>query len=329
MRPYLLPLLAVAIILPLAALAQSIETASLETFSVSIDPQYPSPLSQADISVQSSSIDLANSTMTVSVAGKNLYKGAVRAVAVQVGKAGSITKVKVTITSAGSSSSQTVSIEPQDVALIAEPVSSSPPLYPGSPLVPLEGDVRVVAVANFANSAGTPLDPSTLSYSWTVDGTQIADSSGIGKQAIIVASPLEYRSRAVSIAITSQDGSLVGGDDLSLTALDPTVRVYENDPLLGILYEHALSGNYTISGAEDTLYAAPFSFPTSNGAPSIQWFLNGNAAQTGNSITLRPTGSGQGSASLSVVASGGQTARATEALSLTFGATPGTGLFGL
>ena len=142
-------------------------------------------------------------------------------------------------------------------------------------------------MANFRTTGGTALDPSTLSYKWTVDDTQIANSSGIGKNVVIVASPLQYRARTVSVAIASRDGSLVGGDSLSLSPQEPSVRIYENDPLLGIRFDRALVNTFTITGAESTLYGAPFSVPTTYGAPFLQWFVNSIAAQTGSSITLR------------------------------------------
>ena len=327
MRFGLLTAFTFVFLLPLVASAQAI--ADTTPFSASISPQYPAPYSQATLSLSSSALDLANATVNVSVAGKELYQGSVRPVSIPVGKTGSITSVKVKVTSGGVSYSQTISIQPQDVVLVAEPVSSAPAFYPGKSLVPIEGDVRVVAIANIQDSVGKVLDPSTLSYSWTVDGTQIANASGIGKQALIVASPLQYRERSVSVAVMSQDESLFGGASISLTALDPSVRIYENDPLLGILFDHALSGSYTIKGSEDTLYAAPFSLPNTNGAPLLQWLLNGDAAQTGNSITLRPTGSGQGSASLSLTASAGESSSANENLSILFGTSNSIGLFGL
>jgi hypothetical protein len=332
---FILPLsLALAILLPSAAMAQFMGGAGDTSdagaaFSASVDPQYPAPYSQATLSVLSSTLDLTNSTMAVSVNGKQIYDGSVQALAIQLGASGRVTDVGVTISSDGKRYLQTLAIQPEDVALIAEPISSAPPLYPGKSLVPLEGSTRVVAVANLMDENGKAIDPSTLSYAWTVDDTALADSSGIGKDAIIVDSPLEYRSSDVSVVVQSQDGSLVGGDSLSLAPSEPTVRVYEDDPLLGILFDHALSDNYTISGAEDTLYAAPFSLPTSLGALLLQWFLNGDLAQTGNSVTLRPTGSGQGTASLSFVASAGESTRVTEEFSLSFGAAPSTGFFGL
>ncbi|OGG40832.1 hypothetical protein A2118_01535 [Candidatus Kaiserbacteria bacterium GWA2_50_9] len=329
MRTYL-PF-AFAFLLPLAASAQSFGGlgGSGPSFSLSLEPQYPVPYSQAMISASSDSIDLANATMIISVAGKEVYRGSVHPTAATLGKAGSVTRANVTISSGGKSYNQSVSIQTQDVTLIAEPVSSAPVLYSGKPSVPSEGTTRVVAVANLRTTDGAQVDPATLSYSWTVDDTRIAESSGIGKSAILVASPLPYRARTVSVAIASQDGALVGGDSLTLSPRDPLVRIYENDPLLGIRFNRALSGTYTITGAESTLFATPFSVPTGNGAPLLQWFLNGSAAQTGNSITLRPTGDGAGNASLSLTASSGNNSIATASLSLIFGANPSTNFFGL
>lgn len=332
MRLGLFTTLSFALLLPLAVSAQSsggLFGNTGETFTISATPQYPAPLSVATLSFLSNSLDLANATLTVSVNGKNIYQGAVQPVSVTLGKAGFITNVAATISAGGTNYKQTLSIQPQDVALIAEPISSSPPLYPGKSSVPLEGDVRVVAVANFRSASGQVLNPAALSYSWTVDDTKIADSSGIGKEAIMVASPLQYRARNVSVAAMNSDGTLVGGASLSLMPLDPSVRIYENDPLLGIRYDRALSDTYAINGSEATLYAAPFSFPTTSGAPLLQWFLNGSAAQTGNSITLRPTGSGQGGASLSLISSSGSFTTATANLSLSFGTSPSLNLFGL
>src|SRR3989344_682203 len=321
---------ALTLTLPVAAVAQSLGgVGSTDSFTFSLSPQYPTPHSQATLSFVSGSVDLANATVAVSVAGKNIYNGSVQPLAIALGGAGSLTTIKVIVTSNATNYSQTLTVQPQDVALVVEPISSAPPLYPGKSLVPLEGSVRVVAVAHVRSAGGKVFDPSALSYTWTIDGTQIINSSGIGKETVIVASPLQYRARKVSVAVTSQDGNLAGGASLSLTDALPSVRIYENDPLLGILYDRALSGAFTIRGAEVTLYAAPFSLPTTNGTPLMQWFLNGTAAQTGNFITLRPTGSGKGNASLSLVASSDTSTKVTTNLSLLFGATAGSNFFGL
>ncbi len=320
LRPLLSALAILAFSAPFATNAQSFNLNTAQSFTLSMSPQYPAPYSQATISELSSSLDLTGATMTVFANGAQVYRGNVQPVAVTLGGAGAPVNVKVLITINGTQYSQALLIRPQDVSLVAEPISSAPPLYAGKPLVPLGGDTRMVAAASLRDGNGRMLDPSALSYTWTVNGTQISSASGIGKDAIIVASPLQYRESTVSVAVANQSGSVTGCASFSLTVDEPVVRIYKNDPLLGILYDHALSNSYAITGTEASLYAAPFSFPTSAAAPVLEWFLNGAAAQTGNSITLRPTGSGGGNASLSLVASSGDFLKATTNLSLSFGA---------
>lgn len=329
LRPVIIAFVALTLTLPALAGAQSLGVNTTDPFTLSISPQNPTSYSQVTLSALSASLDLANATMVVSVAGKEIYNGNVRSVTFAVGGTGVPVVIRVTISSNGKKYVKTLTIRPQDVVLVAEPISSAPALYEGQPLIPLEGTVRIVAVANMKDMRGKTLDPITLSYAWVVDGARIANLSGIGKDALIVTSPLQYRNRTVSVTVESQDGSVSGGADLSLTAAEPTVRIYENNPLLGIRFDHALSDAYTIAGAETSLYAAPFSFPTTSGAPLLQWFLNGAMAQTGSAITLRPTGVGEGGASLSAVASSGSLTKATASLSLSFGAQSKGNLFGL
>lgn len=332
MRSGLFTAFTLSLLLPMVAGAQSLGGLggiSGDVFSLSANPQYPAPYSKATISVFSGSINVTNTTITALVDNKEVYRGSARPFPVQLGKSGSVTNVKVMVSYGGVNYSRELFIQPQDVVAVAEPISSSPPLYQGKSLVPLDGSVRVVAVANLKDSDGKTSSPSAYSYLWTIDGTQIANSSGIGKSTIIVASPLQYRARKVSVVVTNPVDGLVGGAEISLSAMEPSVRIYENDSLLGIRYERAISGSYAINGSEATLYAAPFSLPATNGQPSIQWFLNGDLAQSDKLITLRPTGRGNGNASLSLVASAGNFSRATEELSVSFGENSGTNFFGL
>lgn len=331
MRHGLFASLVLSLMLPLAVSAQGFDDSlsSGEPFTISVTPQYPAPYGTATLSFVSSSLDLTNATLKVALKGKQIYQGSVQPVGVSLAGAGSVAPLSVTITTNGVPYSKSLTVQPQDVSIIAEPIASAPALYLGKPLIPLEGDTRIVAVANLRDAAGKTIDPANLSYTWTVDGAQIFNSSGIGKQSVVVASPLQYRARTVSVAVQSQNGTLVGGADLILNPVEPHVRIYENDPLLGIRFERALGDSYSIAGAETSLFAAPFSLPITGGVPFIQWFLNGAAAQTGSSITLRPAGSGQGTASLSLTASRGESAPATASLSLIFGTKSGSNFFGL
>lgn len=323
-----LGLSAFLLLLPGTVSAQAL--GSTDPFLVSISPNYPVPHGQVLLTPVSNFVSLSNATMQVSVNGTQIYEGSAKPTSVELGGAGELSQIVVTVTSNNQKHAKTLSVRPQDVALVAEPLASAPPLYPGKPLVPLEGAVRVVAIANLRDAKSAPLDPETLSYKWYVDDAQLLASSGIGRDTLVISSPFQYRTRDVSVRIQSQDGSLFGGAALTLTAEDPIIRIYENDPLLGILFDRTLSRSYSITSAEKSLYAAPFSFPLLKGGPRVKWLLNGSTAETKNLITLRPTGSGAGIASLSVVAEAGELVRATTNLSLSFGAARGgLGIFGL
>lgn len=296
---------------------------------ISLLPANPQPYGTAVLSVASNILDLANSTLVVSVAGKQVYKGNVQPVAITLGAPGSTNTTKATVTSGGQSYSQSLSVTPGDVSLVEEPISSAPPLYAGKPLVPISGQVRLVAITNFRTAGGSPINPANLSYSWSKDGSILGTASGIGKNTVIVSAPLQYRSSNISVTVSTQDTSEIGSATVSLAPQTPTVRVYANDPLLGIRFEHALGGSFAITDTEASFYAAPYSLSTTGAPPAISWFLNGSLAGSDTAITLRPTGSGGGNSSLTLSAkdSAGY-GSATTNLSLTFG-TKSSNLFGL
>lgn len=322
-------LLFTIVTIPLVVSAQSFM--NTDAFNVTVSPANPLPYTSVDITPLSGMVPLANATVRITVDKKVVYEGSAQTTKLPVGGAGVPMTATVTVLSNGKTYTKTVTVRPQDVSLVLEPLASAPALYAGKPQIPFDGTVRVVAVAALRDAKGTLLDPSKLAYSWIVDDVRIAASSGIGKDATYVASPLPYRSRTVGVTVQSQDGTLVGSANATLTAQNPVVRIYENDPLAGIRFDQALSGTVGIASAEKTLYAAPYSFSLKNGAPSLRWFLNGSSAQSGNTITLRPTGNGAGNASLSVVSSSDtSTVSATQNLSLSFGGSKGIlGIFGL
>ncbi len=320
MRPALAATLTLLTLgLPSAALAQ-FGLGPTDPVVITLAPQYPKPGSVVSISAQSGVLDVAASTMTVSVNGKSVYNGPVRTVNTTLAPVGQVTTIKVTLASGSKSYSDTISLKPGDVSLVLEPIATVPAMYPGKPLIPTAGQVRIVAAADLRPAAGTRIDPAMLSYSWAVDGKAVANVSGIGKAAAIVAAPLQYRNQTISVVVKTRDGAITGGDSVVLSSQNPTIRIYKNDPLLGILFEKALVGSYAITGAESTFFAAPYSFSLSSGPPALTWFVNGASSESGSSITLRPEGQGQGSATLSVSAAKSATFEtATAALNLNFG----------
>jgi hypothetical protein len=317
---------ALAFLLPSLAFAQLSLNVN-EPLSVSIAPANPRPGGVVTVKPASTQVDFANSTMTVAVEGKEVYRGNTTPTPVQLNGIGQKTTIKVTVTGGGQTLSKTISLMPSDVSLVVEPIASAPALYPGRPLLPVNSNVRLVAVADFRTSPTTRIDPDLLSYKWSVDGSNLVSASGIGKTSIVLPAPLEYRTQTVSVVVQNRTNTLMGGDSFTLTSQNPTLRLYVNDPLQGILFDHALASNYRIKGSEATLVAIPYAYPGK--APEVQWFLNGGAAESGSAITLRPQGAGQGGASLTATARSNNSNNTISAsLSILFGSASNN-IFGL
>lgn len=321
------------LIIPFTVSAQSIQPqgtrlGSVSPFTISVSPQYPKPFGQMTLSFLSDTLNMANANLKIYVNSKQIYKGSVKPIQVSIGSTGKPILILATIHSNGLLYKKSILVQPEDVSIILEPQSLVPPLYKGGAITPLEGNVRIVAMANLRKTNGTKLNPKTLSYSWTVDGVRIENSSGIGRDAILVASPLQYRNRSVSVTVQSQDGTLIGGDSSVFYANKPIVRIYKKDPLLGIRFNQAISRTFTVGNTESSLYAVPFYMPLIT-TPVIEWFLNGSKAQKGNTITLRPTKTSKGFASLSLTSSTATYVSTSVNLELNFGYKQKNNFFGL
>lgn len=298
-----------------------------DPLTITINPEYPRPYQIISVVPESSLVDLSASTVTVSVNGAVVQKGTGgEGTNVAIGGPGTVTTITVTVVNNGQTYSKTLKVHPADVALILEPTSSTHPFYEGASLVGDQGPLRVIAVPDLRTSAGVQIPASSLVYTWKNGEQILQSSSGIGKSVLSAVAPVRYRDATISVTVSSQDQSVVGQASLYISPIDPIVRIYENDPLLGPRFENALPDSLRLAGSEDTYRAIPYYFTTT---PSLTWTVNGTASQTGQDITVRPAGNGQGTAQLGVSAStGAQGQSADDSLSITFGKSS-SGIFGL
>ena len=247
---------------------------------------------------------------------------------VSVGGPGSLTTIRVTAVVEGTTYSRELRVRPSEVSLIVEPLTSSHPFYLGGTGVASEGTLRLIAVPDLRNSAGTRIDPDTLVYTWRLGDRILTEHSGIGKSYLSATAPVRYRDTQVSVIVTTPDSSSVGRAEVLVSPIDPIVRVYRNDPLLGPLFGTALTGTAALAGDEQTFRAVPYHFA---GTPAVTWLVNGAESGGDDDITLRATGSGGGVASLVArVRQAATFAFAESRLQVTFGnERGGLGIFGL
>jgi len=321
---FLPPLIGISMLIaPLAASAQML---GADPLTLTASPAYPHPYDTVTITPSSSLLNLSASTLTYTVNGKAGGKvSGAAAFTVQMGAAGAATTVGVTITGPDGTTQSSLVLRPSDVELIAEPQTTTHPLYPGAALVASQSTVRLVALADLRSASGR-LDPKSLIYDWKLGDQELAPQSGAGQSVLMVTAPMRYRDANVSVTVSDAADSVVGSASITLSPADPSVRMYESDPLLGPRFDTALSGTFAMRDTEASFLAVPYFLSK---APGIQWSISGTPSGQGPVVTVKSAGSGQGSASLSAAATGATALESAAAnLLVSFTGTQPSGGFG-
>ncbi len=319
-------LIYVSTISPLQTHAQTIGTTDPLTLDVS--PEYPVPYQTVTITPSSTLFDIGDSTVTVTVNGQAFFSGTGGAgINVPVGGPGTATTVVVSVVSGGQTYTQQLTIRPAQVALVTEPISTTHEFYEGEGLVSPEGEVRLIAIPDFRTSSGKEIDPASLEYTWSLGDQILQSDSGIGQSVLDATASERYRDSTVSVLVQTQDGSIVAQAQTTVSPVDPITRIYVDDPLLGPLYNNALSGTVTMPDVEDTYLGVPYYFSE---APALEWDVNGTNSGSSGDLTVRATGNGPGTAELSFTATQSDTTQtANSTLAVNFGQSSGGGFFGL
>lgn len=292
--------------------AQLGQPASME---IGLSPKYPRPNEQVTVTITSNAVNLAASSIKISVDGEVVSEGS-RTALVRVGKAGTKTTITATVVNNGTTYSKSISVQPSEVSLVIEPGTTAHPFYEGARLVAPESRVRLVAIADMRTSGGTRISEAQLSYTWRLGEQILTSQSGLGKSVLEAVAPVRYRDAQVSVTVATQDGSQSAYASVYVSPVTPLVRIYRSDPLAGTNYFSALSDLYALLGSEDTFVAVPYFFKES---PLLSWTLNGVQSSTESNITVRTTGTSAGTALLGVTASNANLESAQTRLTVQFG----------
>lgn len=311
--------------------APSIPAGIGDYVSIESNPPSPGPNEAVTVSITSTSVDLDSATISWFVDGVLEKKAiGVKGYALTTKGPGSLTVVDVTIAPLkGAMVKRRIVFQPAGVSLIWEAISYTPPFYRGKALNAFDGRVKMVAIPHFVRKSGGRIPPSELVYTWKKNGTVIGSVSGYGKNVFTPPDPISF-SRGesfIEVTTTAPGESMTAKDAVAIRPFTPKVLLYENDPLLGIRYEHALSGVFSLTKDEVALVGSPYFFSSrERAAPSLdyQWTMNGaptkNQTTDASSVRFRQEGTpGTSVIDLTVKKLGAIFQEARVSLSIAFG----------
>jgi len=291
--------------LPLKAQTlQNIIDSTQNDIQISISPEYPKAGDVVAIHLQSVNVPLDQAKISWIVGGKVINKGlGLTDFNTTAGKIGSISKITAAITTTnGSTVNKTINIQPADIDLLWQATSYVPPFYQGKALYPHQGLITFTAVPNLSSTGNISKSINSYVYIWKKDGDILSDFSGYGKNTFTLSGPIISRPFKIEVEVKSTDGISVGIATETITPRDPKVLLYENNPLLGILYNQRIS-NYVMPNKELTISAVPYFFNAGSEPSNLtySWTMNNKSIANQDdpsTITVRNENNTSGSATI-------------------------------
>ncbi len=258
---------------------------------VKISPNNPGPNETIRIKIESYLSDMNKALITWKIDGRVVQKGIGKtSLSFQNSPSGKTTKLTVTIlTNAGDEIIKNFSWTPVGVTIFWEADTYTPPFYRGKALLSPQARVKVVATPDNTGTKNA-LDAGNLVYIWVKDGTSVAEASGYGKNLFSFVGHKPYDESNVKVRVSSVDNTINSEVRTYLPLSKPFILFYNNNPLLGVLYNRPLNNTISFSEKELSIRAEPYFFSNEHGEiPTLKygWYVNGKNVQNfGRNITL-------------------------------------------
>jgi hypothetical protein len=245
------------LIMPIFAHAQLL-TGFERPLNLTTRPEYPKAGDSVTLSVQSYGIDLDRSVVIWYADGKEIARGnSMNETIVAAGKLGSATEITVIAEEeSGLIGSASATIRPAEVDLLWESDSYVPPYYRGRNFAGAESVIRAQAVVRFVTPDGVELPESSIVYAWNRGSTRIA--TGRGRSSVTFPGPALFGGETLTVTAESIDGRFHGKASARIDSVEPTLELYENHPLFGVLYHRALTGSAVTLEREQKVSGIPY-----------------------------------------------------------------------
>lgn len=264
-------LFATLMLAPVGALAQFAPLGGPD-LSLIVTPENPSAGETIVLSAKSTLLDLSQSHITWYINGNIVDHGiGLVSISARAGNLGSSTEVSVAATGPEGSVSASATIRPATLDLLWEAHSFTPPLFRGRMLPSASSQVRFEAVPQFVRD-GVPILTREITFIWKKNGAILKSISGRGSSsALLEMSPFGDRD-TVSVEATTQDGFRATAS-VTLPVTEPSIVLYEDNPLFGVLYNRAFPTQSSLQERGVTIAAVPYYAPI--GAFEWNWSVNG------------------------------------------------------
>ena len=248
-----------------------------DDLSLEVYPENPKALEEVKITASGFTFSVDTSLIIWAVNGRQILKGrGEKSFTFTNGEAGKLTEVVVTVVGeTGESVARKISFIPQDMDILWEAETYTPPFYKGKAMPSSEAYITFFAVPHFF-AGGKKLVSSELIYNWKVDNKILSDFSGLGKTSIRVRGPELFSKMNVEVNVLTDFGSSSQTQKITIEPIFPETIFYREDALEGPNYSKVLERPAKFGEGEVGVRVEPYFFSLSEmNFLDYAWKING------------------------------------------------------
>ncbi len=228
--------------------------------SIKFEPLHPQPGDTVRLEAHSAVLDLSTSDIAWRVDGKTVAQGiGIDRTEVIAGNLGKEKTIEVfVVTPTGVSASADAEIIPTELDILVDSDSYVPPFYWGRARASTGSTLILQAIPHFKRSDGSMVPASDILYTWRKNDETLGALSGRGKSSARIPIQHLYGNERIFIEAHTSDNLLSNESAISIAPIQPTLTLYQNHPVYGILYHQALGPASAIAESEATFTAVPY-----------------------------------------------------------------------
>lgn len=245
---------------------------------IAMSPRHPSPGERVRFSLSSNLLNLEYTNIVWKQNGKEIGGGTgMVEFEINTGALGVKQIISADVSDKNLNAHAEAVIIPTQVDLLYDADSYIPPFYKGRALPSAGSRIRMQAIAQFKRADGTLVPESGIAYTWKQNDRIMNAVSGRGKSSATFDAPSLFGAHTIVVSAVSSDGTFSGETSVVIPSVDPIVLLYEDDPLFGVMYHHALANNAVIGDSERAFIGVPHFAPIrtlSDTQISYEWRIN-------------------------------------------------------
>lgn len=280
MRYYVFILFFAVILATTQTVVAQINPMSSNELDIQVIPQNPKPNEIVNIILASYATDINAANITWSINGKVQKNGVgLKNFTFTAGDIGSKTNLQIEVqTKEGEVITNTINISPVSVDLMWQSKSYVPPFYKGKAMFSHQNSLTIIAIPHIVSN-GQEISAKKLIYIWKKDGSVSEQDSGYGKNTFTFDGSLISRPVMVEVSVSSAQTGDTGYAHTTLTPIEPKLIFYKKDPLYGIEFQKALSGDVGLgTESEINVLGIPMFYGVTNKRNAdltYNWSVNG------------------------------------------------------